>query len=157
MPRVARTTSASAARAGVWSICGPSRPCHRSLKLLSRATVVWRCRPLLPNGGGCKEYRGRGCCRLSYMRGALGERTGPDELPYRDAVYGQGSGDAALGDALPVQFHHFTVTGIALLAALEGSALFSGGEHGGRARRLGYRGLDRCVCMTLWAACPRTA
>jgi hypothetical protein len=78
----------------------------------------------------------------SLIWGALGERTGPDELPYRGAVYGQSSGDAALRDALPVQFHHFAVTSIALLAALEGSALSSGGEHEDRARSLGYRSLD---------------
>src|SRR5215211_9175178 len=141
MTSVARASSPSAVRAGVWRTCGPSQPCHRSPKLLSPATAEWRCRTLLRNGGGCKEYRGRGCCRLSYV-GALGERTNSDELPYRGAVYGQGSGDAALRDAQPMQFHHVTVTGIALLAALEGSALFSGGEHGDRARRFGYGGVD---------------
>ena len=78
----------------------------------------------------------------SLMWGALGKRTiCPDELPYRGAVYGQGSGDATLRDALPVQFHHFSVTGIALLVALEGSALFSGGEHRDRARRFDYGGV----------------
>jgi hypothetical protein len=41
----------------------------------------------------------------ALLCGALGEHTGPNEFPYRGAIYGQGSGDAALRDVVLVTFH----------------------------------------------------
>jgi hypothetical protein len=130
-------------RAGVWRICGP----HRGLATVAQSfylapQLYGVVAPFCPTAVDVRNIGVEDAAGSLMMRGALGERTGSDELPYRGTVYGQGSCDAALGDAPSVQFHHSTVTGIALLAALEGSALFPGGEHGDRARRLGNGGVD---------------